>query len=387
VELRDNDKKRFNGKGVLTAIRNVTEIIAPAIKGFNALDQRKLDHFLIELDGTDNKSRLGANAILGVSLATAKAAANLLGLPLYRYIGGTNAKTLPVPMFNILNGGKHAANNLDFQEFLLTPVGAKNFAEALRMSAEVYYALKNILNEKGLNVSVGDEGGFAPNLSSNEEAVQVIIAGIEAAGYCPGEDIYIAMDPAASSFYQDGRYVLSSENRTLDAGEMVNLYEQWVEKYPIISIEDGLAEDDWEGFQELNKRLGHKIQIMGDDIFVTNRERLAKGIKEGSANSILIKLNQIGTLSETMDTVEMAQKAGYTTVISHRSGETEDTTIADFAVAVNAGQLKSGAPARMERVAKYNRLMKIEEELGQAALFPAFQAFYNLPSSYEHFSK
>ena len=244
VELRDNDKKRFNGKGVLTAIRNVTEIIAPAIKGFNALDQRKLDHFLIELDGTDNKSRLGANAILGVSLATAKAAANLLGLPLYRYIGGTNAKTLPVPMFNILNGGKHAANNLDFQEFLLTPVGAKNFAEALRMSAEVYYALKNILNEKGLNVSVGDEGGFAPNLSSNEEAVQVIIAGIEAAGYCPGEDIYIAMDPAASSFYQDGRYVLSSENRTLDAGEMVNLYEQWVEKYPIISIEDGLAEDD-----------------------------------------------------------------------------------------------------------------------------------------------
>ncbi|MDQ7096365.1 phosphopyruvate hydratase [Desulfosporosinus sp. PR] len=378
VELRDHDKQRFNGKGVLKAISNVTDIIAPQIKGCDALEQRRLDQILIELDGTNNKSKLGANAILGVSLAAAKAAAAFLGIPLYRYIGGTNAKTLPVPMLNILNGGKHAANNLDFQEFLLMPLGAKSFAEALRMSAEVYAALKKLLSEKGLNVSVGDEGGFAPNLSSNEEAIQIIIAGIEAAKYRPGEDLFIAIDPAASSFYQDGKYVLSGENRTLDAGGMADLYESWTKKYPIVSIEDGLAEDDWEGFRELHKRLGQKIQIMGDDIFVTNRERLARGIKEKSANSILIKLNQIGTLTETLDTVEMAQKAGFTTVISHRSGETEDTTIADFAVAVNAGQMKSGAPARTERVAKYNRLLRIEKELGYGGLFPGFNAFYNL---------
>lgn len=378
VELRDQDRQRYNGKGVLQAIRNVTEIIAPAITGFDALEQRKLDQILIELDGTGNKAKLGANAILGVSLAAAKAASAFLGLPLYRYIGGVNARTLPVPMLNILNGGKHAANNLDFQEFVLMPVGAKSFVEALRMSAEVYYALKKLLSEKGLNVSVGDEGGFAPNLSSNEEAVRMIIAGIEAAGYRPGEDLFIALDPAASSFYQDGKYVLAGENRTLDAGGLIDVYEEWVEKYPIISIEDGLAEDDWQGFRELNKRLGHKIQIIGDDIFVTNRERLTRGIKEGCANSILIKLNQIGTLSETLDTVEMAQKAGFTTVISHRSGETEDTTIADVAVAVNAGQIKSGAPARTERVAKYNRLLKIEEELGNGGIFPARNAFYNL---------
>ena len=378
VELRDGDKQRYNGKGVLIAVNNVRQIIAPALTGQDVLAQRTLDQTMIELDGTPNKAKLGANAILGVSLAAARAGANALGLPLYRYIGGVQARVVPVPMMNILNGGKHAANNVDFQEYMIMPVGLPSFAEALRAAVEVYTALKKLLSDKGLQVAVGDEGGFAPNLNTNEEAVQLIVTAIEQAGYHPGEQIFIALDPAASSFYQDGQYILAAENKSLSAAELIELYAQWVKKYPIISIEDGLAEDDWNGFRELNKRLGQQIQIMGDDIFVTNMQKLARGIKEESANSILIKLNQIGTLSETLDTVALAHQAGYTTVISHRSGETEDTTMADVAVAVNAGQIKSGAPARTERVAKYNRLLRIEEELGQAALFPARQAFYNL---------
>lgn len=375
VELRDGDKTRFQGKGVLQAVKNVNELLGTAVQGQNVFDQRLIDQILNDRDGTPNKSKLGANAILGVSLAVARAAAKEVGWPLYRYIGGVNARTLPVPMMNILNGGKHAANNLDLQEFMVMPIGAKTFAEALRMGSEVYQALKQTLSHKGLNVSVGDEGGFAPNLRTNEEAIHVILEGIEAAGYRPGEDVAIALDPAASSFYEKGQYVLAAENKRLDAGEMIDIYEEWVNKYPIVSIEDGLAEEDWEGFALLKSRLGHRIQIMGDDIFVTNPERLARGIKEDSANSILIKLNQIGTLSETLDTIQMAHRAGYTTVISHRSGETEDTTIADVAVAVNAGQIKSGAPARTERVAKYNRLLRIEEELGSISYFPSHDVF------------
>lgn len=378
VELRDGDKSRFEGKGVLQAVKNVKEILGPAVHGQSVFDQRLIDQILIDSDGTPNKSKLGANAILGVSTAVARAAANEMRWSFYRYIGGINARTLPVPMFNILNGGKHAANNIDLQEFMIMPLGAKSFAEALRMGAEVYQALKRTLSHKGLNVSVGDEGGFAPNLRTNEEAIQVIIEGIEAAGYRPGDDVAIALDPAASSFYENGKYVLAAENKTLDAGQMVDLYEEWVKKYPIVSLEDGLAEDDWEGFACLNSRLGKKIQIMGDDIFVTNPQRLARGIRENIANSILIKLNQIGTVSETLDTIQQAHRAGYTTVISHRSGETADTTIADLAVAVNAGQMKSGAPARMERVAKYNRLLKIEEELGSMSYFPAHAVFAHL---------
>lgn len=378
VELRDGDKSRFQGKGVLQAVKNVNELLGTAVQGQNAFDQRLIDQILIDMDGTPNKSKFGANAILGVSLAVARAAAKEAGWPLYRYIGGVNARTLPVPMMNILNGGKHAANNLDLQEFMVMPLGAKTFAEALRMGAEVYHALKLTLSRKGLNVSVGDEGGFAPNLRTNEEAIHVILEGIEAAGYRPGEDVAIALDPAASSFYEKGQYVLAAENKKLDAGEMIDIYEEWVNKYPIVSIEDGLAEEDWEGFALLKSRLGHKIQIMGDDIFVTNPERLARGIKENSANSILIKLNQIGTLSETLDTIQMAHWAGYTTVISHRSGETEDTTIVDVAVAVNAGQIKSGAPARTERVAKYNRLLRIEEDLGSISYFPSHDVFVQL---------
>ena len=378
VELRDGDKSRYGGKGVLKAIKNVNETINDAVTGLDALNQVALDEALLELDGTLNKENLGANAILGTSLAVAKAAAAALDLPLYRYLGGVSAMTLPVPMMNILNGGKHAENSTDLQEFMVLPVGASSMSEAVRMGAEVYHALKKVLHDRKLNTNVGDEGGFAPSLGSNRDALEVILQAIEAAGYKPGVDISMGMDPAASEFYDNGKYVLAREGRTLSASEMIDLYEQWVGEYPIISIEDGLAEDDWAGWAELTKRLGGKIQIMGDDLFVTNTERLGRGIREGVANSILIKLNQIGTLTETLAAVEMAKRARYTAVVSHRSGETEDTTIADFVVATNAGQIKTGAPARSERVAKYNRLMAIEQELGRAASYAGMEAFYNI---------
>ena len=378
VELRDGDKSRYRGKGVLKAIKNVNETINDAVTGLDALNQVALDEALLELDGTLNKENLGANAILGTSLAVAKAAAAALDLPLYRYLGGVSAMTLPVPMMNILNGGKHAENSTDLQEFMVLPVGASSMSEAVRMGAEVYHALKKVLHDRKLNTNVGDEGGFAPSLGSNRDALEVILQAIEAAGYKPGVDISMGMDPAASEFYDNGKYVLAREGRTLSASEMIDLYEQWVGEYPIISIEDGLAEDDWAGWAELTKRLGGKIQIMGDDLFVTNTERLGRGIREGVANSILIKLNQIGTLTETLAAVEMAKRARYTAVVSHRSGETEDTTIADFVVATNAGQIKTGAPARSERVAKYNRLMAIEQELGRAASYAGMEAFYNI---------
>ncbi|HEY8326490.1 MAG: phosphopyruvate hydratase [Ktedonobacterales bacterium] len=380
VELRDGDPKRYGGKGVLTAVGNVNEALQDALTGLDALDQVGIDEQMIALDGTDNKGRLGANAILGVSLAIARAAADAVDVPLYRYMGGVSARTLPVPMMNVLNGGKHAENSTDLQEFMILPVGAPTFAEAVRWCAEVYHALKTVLHDKGLNTNVGDEGGFAPSLGSNREALDLLVAGIEKAGYKPGEQICLGMDPAASEFYKDGAYVLEREGRTLTASEMVALYEQWLDAYPIISIEDGLAEDDWQGWAELTKRLGGRVQLVGDDIFVTNTRRLARGIHEGVANSILVKLNQIGTLTETLASVEMAKRAGYTAVISHRSGETEDTTIADVVVATNAGQIKTGAPARSERVAKYNRLMEIEEELGESARYAGFGAFYNVPS-------
>jgi enolase len=378
VELRDGDKSRYGGKGVLKAVKNVNETINDAITGLDALNQIALDQAMLELDGTLNKESLGANAILGASLAIAKAAAAALDLPLYRYLGGVSAATLPVPMMNILNGGKHAENSTDLQEFMVLPVGATSMAEAVRMSAEVYQALKKVLHDRKLNTNVGDEGGFAPSLGSNRDALEVILAAIEAAGYQPGKDIYMGMDPAASEFYEDGKYVLAREGRTLSASEMIDLYEKWIGEYPIISIEDGLAEDDWEGWAELTKRLGGKIQLVGDDIFVTNTERLGRGIREGVGNSILVKLNQIGSLTETLATIEMAKRAGYTAVVSHRSGETEDTTIADLVVATNAGQIKTGAPARSERVAKYNRLMAIEQELGSAARYAGMEAFYNI---------
>jgi enolase len=378
VELRDGDKSRYGGKGVLKAIKNVNEAINDAVTGLDALNQVALDQTLLELDGTLNKESLGANAILGASLAVAKAAAAALDLPLYRYIGGVSAITLPVPMMNILNGGKHAENSTDVQEFMVLPVGAPSMAEAVRMCAEVYHALKKVLHDRKLNTNVGDEGGFAPSLGSNRDALEVILAAIEAAGYKPGVDIWMGIDPAASEFYENGKYVLAREGRELSAGELVSLYEQWVGEYPIISIEDGLAEDDWEGFALLTKRLGGKVQIMGDDLFVTNTERLGRGIREGICNSILIKLNQIGTLTETLAAIEMAKRARYTAVVSHRSGETEDTTIADLVVATNAGQIKTGAPARSERVAKYNRLMAIEQELGRAARYAGMEAFYNI---------
>ena len=377
VELRDGGGE-YMGKGVRTAVDNVNNVIAEEIVGFDATDQRLVDRMLIELDGTPNKAKLGANAILGVSLATAYAAAAALELPLYQYIGGCNAYTLPVPMMNIMNGGKHADNNVDLQEFMIMPIGAADFEEALRMGAEVYHGLKSVLKTKGLSTAVGDEGGFAPNLASNEEAIQVIMEAIDAAGYEPGNDIFIALDPAASSFYEGGKYVLAGEGRSLSSAEMVEYYAALVAKYPIISIEDGLAEDVWEGFKLMTETLGDRVQIVGDDLFVTNTERLAKGIELGSANSILIKLNQIGTLSETLDAIEMAKRAGWTAVCSHRSGETEDTTLADLAVATNAGQIKSGAPARTDRVAKYNQLLRIEEMLGEAAYYPGAAAFYNL---------
>jgi len=383
VELRDGDKKRYGGKGVLKAVRNVNDTIREGLVGRDATQQVLVDELMIKLDGTANKGKLGANAILGVSLAVARAAANANQQPLYRYIGGVSARTLPVPMMNILNGGKHADNSTDMQEYMVLPVGAPTFHEALRMGAEVYQGLKKVLHDKKLNTNVGDEGGFAPSRSSNREALEVIVAASEAAGYKPGVDIFLGMDPAASEFYQDGKYVLAREGRTLTSSEMVDLYEQWLNDYPIITIEDGLAEDDWEGWAQLRQRLGDRVQLVGDDLFVTNTERLKRGIREHSANSILIKLNQIGTLTETLAAIEMAKCAAFTAVVSHRSGETEDTTVADLVVASNAGQIKTGAPARSERVAKYNRLLAIEDELGEeTARYAGFSAFYNVPVLY-----
>jgi enolase len=380
VELRDGDPGRYGGKGVLQAVENVNELIAEELWGVDALDQVGLDTQLIELDGTPNKGRLGANAILGVSLAAAKAVADALGLSLYRYIGGVSARTLPVPMMNILNGGKHAVDGPDLQEFMVMPVGASSFAEALRWGAETYHALKAVLKAKGYSTGVGDEGGFAPSLKSNEEAVEVIIEAIQKAGYEPGKELYVALDPAASELFEGGKYVLKKEGRTLTGEEMVDFYEGWVDKYPIISIEDGLAEDDWDTWTLMRKRLGGRIQIVGDDLLVTNVERLKLGIERKAANSILIKLNQIGTLTETLAAIEVAKRAGWTAVVSHRSGETEDTTIADLVVATNAGQIKSGAPCRSDRVAKFNQLLRIEEELGSTAVYPGMDAFYNIRS-------
>lgn len=378
VELRDGDKERYLGKGVLQAVDNVNDVIAPEIIGMDALDQVGIDEYLIQLDGTPNKGKLGANAILGVSMAVARASADALGISLYAYLGGFNAKTLPVPMMNILNGGKHADNNVDIQEFMVMPVGAEDFREALRMGAEVFHSLKKVLKEKGLNTAVGDEGGFAPNLSSNEEAITTIIEAIKAAGYEPGEDIYLALDVASTEIYKDGKYHLEGEGVVKTTEEMIDFYEALIDKYPIISIEDGLAEDDWEGWAEMTKRIGDKVQLVGDDLFVTNTERLAKGIETNTANAILIKVNQIGTLTETFDAIEMAKRAGYTAVISHRSGETEDSTIADIAVATNAGQIKTGAPSRTDRVAKYNQLLRIDDELAYLGVYGGKKAFYNL---------
>lgn len=378
VELRDGDKGRYLGKGVIKAVDNVNEIISPEIIGMDATDQIGIDQLMIELDGTPNKGKLGANAILGVSLAVAKAAANYFGLPLYQYIGGVNAKELPVPMMNILNGGAHADNNVDIQEFMVLPVGADSFSEGLRMGSEIFHNLKAVLKSRGLNTAVGDEGGFAPNLKSNEEALTVIIEAIEKAGYKPGQDVFLGLDVAATEMYKDGKYVLEGEGVTYTSDQMIEFYTKLVDKYPVITIEDGLAEDDWEGWSKLTQTLGKKIQLVGDDLFVTNTERLSKGIKTGVANSILIKVNQIGTLTETLDAIEMAKRAGYTAVVSHRSGETDDTTIADLAVATNAGQIKTGAPSRTDRVAKYNQLLRIEEELGAVAKYRGKEVFYNL---------
>lgn len=378
LEMRDGDKSRFGGKGVLQAVTNIHTIIAPAIIGLNVFAQADIDSLLLDLDGTPNKSNLGANAMLGVSLAVAKAAAEYLGLPLYRYLGGVNAKQLPVPMMNILNGGKHADNNIDFQEFMVMPVGASTFSEGLRMGTEIYHSLAKVLKDRGCNTAVGDEGGFAPNLASNEEAFVCLVEAIEKSGYKPGEDVFIALDAASSEFYEDGKYHLAGEGKVKTAEEMVAFYTELCNKYPIISIEDGLAEDDWDGWKLFTDKLGDRLQIVGDDLFVTNTERLSQGIEKNIANSILIKFNQIGTLTETLDTIAMAMRAGYTTVISHRSGETEDTTIADLAVAVNAGQIKTGAPCRTDRVAKYNQLLRIEEELFDAARFGGKKSFYNI---------
>jgi len=379
IELRDGDKSRFGGKGVLTAVENVNDRIGPELIDMDAIDQMGIDELMIELDGSPNKGKLGANAILGVSLAVAKAAASSLGLPLYRYIGGVTARTLPIPMMNILNGGKHADNNVDFQEFLCMPVGAESFQEALQIGTEVFHSLKAVLKGRGLSTSVGDEGGFAPSLSSNENAIQVILESIDKAGYTPGKEVWIALDPAASEMYQDGKYVFyKSTGKAVSSEEMVDLWAGWAERYPIISLEDGMAEDDWEGWRKLTQAIGGKVQLIGDDLFVTNTERLKEGIDTGAANSILIKVNQIGTLTETLAAIEMAKQAGYTAVVSHRSGETEDTTIADIVVATNAGQIKTGAPSRSERVAKYNQLLRIEEELGPSALFLGLKAFYNI---------
>jgi len=378
VELRDGDKKRYGGKGVLQAVKNINEQIAPAIKGMAATDQEAIDHKLIELDGTDNKSRLGANAILGTSLAVAHAAANSLDMPLYRYLGQANEQTLPVPLLNILNGGRHAANSTDFQEFMVVPAGATSFSQSLQMGTEVYHSLKKVLKDTGLNTNVGDEGGFAPSLPSNKEAIEAVLTAIEQAGYQPGRDCFIALDPAASEFYQDGRYVLEREGTRLTSAEMVEFYVKWISAYPIISIEDGMAEDDWDGWKLITEKMGDKVQLVGDDLYTTNVSRLSRGIEVKASNSILIKLNQIGTLTETISAIRMAQEAGWTAIVSHRSGETEDTTIADLAVGLNAGQIKSGAPCRSERTAKYNRLLSIEDELGQAAHFAGMGAFTSL---------
>ncbi len=378
LELRDGDETRYHGKGVTRAVNNVIEEIAPRIIGLDSEDQVYIDNLLIELDGTENKQHLGANAILGVSLAICRATANELELPLYRYIGGTNARLLPLPMMNIMNGGAHADNNLDIQEFMIMPVGFEDFSSALRAGSEIFHTLKKILRERGLNTAVGDEGGFAPSLQRNEEAITLIMEAIERSNYRPGEDVYLALDVAASELFSDGKY--SFEGKELSSSEMVSYYEEIVKKYPILSIEDGMGENDWDGWKELTARLGKKVQLVGDDIFVTNTKIIRRGIEEGVANSVLIKLNQIGTLTETLDAIEMAKEAGYTTVISHRSGETEDTTIADLAVACNTGFIKTGSLARSERIAKYNRLLRIEEELGDAAQFPGLRAFYNLRS-------
>ena len=378
VELRDSESSRYLGKGVLQAVANVNDIIGPAILGVDASEQVAIDGVMIELDGTPNKAKLGANAILGVSMAVARAAAESYDLPLFQYLGGTNAKELPVPMMNILNGGAHADNNVDIQEFMIMPIGASSFMEALRYCAEVYHTLKGVLKAKGLATGVGDEGGFAPNLGSNEEALQVITEAIEKAGLVVGKDIVFAIDAASSEFYKDGKYHLVGEGKVKTAAEMVEYYAELCEKYPIYSIEDGLAEEDWEGWKLLTDRLGKTVQLVGDDLFVTNTERLSRGIKEDTANAILIKVNQIGTLTETFDAIEMAKRAGYTAVISHRSGETEDSTIADIAVAVNAGQIKTGAPARSERVAKYNQLLRIEDMLAETAQYRGSDVFYNI---------
>jgi enolase len=365
LELRDGDKKRYLGKGVIKAVENVNNIIGPAICGMDAADQHAVDACMIALDGTENKSKLGANAILGVSMAVARSAAEAFGLPLYRYFGGLTARFLPIPMMNIVNGGAHAANSLDLQEFMIVPVGAENIAQAVRMGAETFHTLKRILHDRGLNTAVGDEGGFAPDFSSNEEAVQVILSAIQAAGYRPGIDIGIAMDAAASEFYKDGKYVLSSENKALSSLEMIDFYQSLIDKYPIFSIEDGLAEQDWDNWAILTEKLGRHVQLVGDDIFVTNPAIFKKGIQDGIGNSILIKLNQIGTVTETLATIDMAKQAGYTTVVSHRSGETEDYFISDLVVGVNGGQIKTGSLSRSDRVAKYNQLIRIEEELGK----------------------
>jgi len=378
VELRDMDAERYGGKGVQRAVENVNDVIANEVTGLQVTEQAAIDQIMIELDGTPNKEKLGANAILGVSLAVAKAAAAWTGLPVYRYLGGPSARRLPIPMMNILNGGEHADNNVDLQEFMVMPIGAERFSDALRIGAEVYHALKKVLTADGLSTTVGDEGGFAPDLPNNEAAVRAIVNAIEAAGYNPGTDAAIALDPAASEFFKDGKYHLDGEGKVYAPGEMVDYYAALVDKYPIVSIEDGLAEDDWEGWGILTKKLGGRIQLVGDDLFVTNTEYLRKGIEIGVANSILIKVNQIGTLTETLGAIEMAKRASYTAVVSHRSGETEDATIADIAVATNAGQIKTGAPARTDRVAKYNQLLRIEEELGKLAQFGGPDVFYNL---------
>ncbi len=379
VELRDGDKSRYLGKGVTKAVNNVNTEIREKIVGFDVFEQRAIDEAMIALDGTENKGRLGANAILGVSLAVAKAAADSLRLPLYKYIGGANAHVIPTPMMNIINGGEHADNNVDFQEFMIMPVGASTFKEAIRMGAEVFHNLKAVLKGKGMNTAVGDEGGFAPNLDSNEEAIQVILEAIKKAGYKPGEDVKIAMDVASSEFYKDGKYVLAGEGgKSFDSKEFVDFLETLVDKYPIISIEDGLAEDDWDGWDYLTEKLGNKVQLVGDDFFVTNTKRLAKGIERGDANAILIKVNQIGTLTETLEAIEMAKEAGYTAIVSHRSGETEDTTIADIAVGTNAGQIKTGSASRTDRIAKYNQLLRIEDTLGNQSKYLGVKSFYQL---------
>jgi len=379
LELRDGDKGRYLGKGVLKAVGHVNEVIAGELIGWEASDQIGIDRRLLQMDGTDFKSKLGANALLGVSMACAKAAAEDAGLPLYQYLGGANAKELPLPMMNIINGGEHADNNVDIQEFMIMPAGAESFKEALRMGAEIFHALKKVLKDKGYNTAVGDEGGFAPNLKSNEEALQVIMEAIKAAGYQPGEDVLLALDVAASELYKDGKYTFANEKQAVKtAAETVAFYEDLVARYPIISIEDGLAENDWDGWKLMTEKLGKKIQIVGDDLFVTNTKILKEGIEKGIANSILIKVNQIGTLTETLEAIEMAKRAGYTAVVSHRSGETEDTTIADLAVATNAGQIKTGSLCRTDRVCKYNQLLRIEDELDETAVFSGKEVFYNL---------